>query len=50
MRDGHRFVDLCSSNVWTQMLRECHVPGVAARTDWVTDEIAAQPWHPVSEN
>jgi hypothetical protein len=46
MRDGRRFVDLCSSNVWIQMLRECHVPGVAARTDSVTDEIAAVPGHP----
>jgi hypothetical protein len=47
---GTEFVDLCSSNVWIQMLRERHVPGVAARTDSVTDEIAALPWHPVSEN
>jgi hypothetical protein len=28
------------------MLREFHVPGVAARTDSVTDEIAAPPGHP----
>lgn len=32
------------------MLRECHVPGVAAGTDSVTGEIAALPWHPVSGN
>lgn len=46
MRDGHRFADLCSSNVWIWMLREFHVPGIAARTDSVTDEIGALPGHP----
>ena len=36
MRDGHRFIALCSSYVLK--LRELHVSGIAARIVSVTDE------------